>query len=75
MHSKFMLARFIKTTDTFDHLYLGIPARQYHALKQKLLVSKLDMLMTKFDPIVRGVHHPETNPSKWSKPLYVLGYL
>jgi len=45
-----MLSRFIATPDLFDHLYLGIPARQYHRLKIAVLASGLDVIMTKLDP-------------------------
>jgi hypothetical protein len=65
---KIMLARFIVTPETFEHLHLGIPAKQYHRLKQALLISALDVLMTKLDPGLLGEQGSDTNHSKPSNP-------
>lgn len=59
-----MLARFIKTPETFDHLHMGIPANQYHWFKQALLVRRLDLLITKLDPSLLGEDSSDANHSK-----------
>lgn len=61
------LCRFIVTPEPFDHLHLGIPARQYHRLKQALLVSRLDVIMAKLDPNMLGEQIADTNHSEFTE--------
>ena len=59
---KVMLARHINTPDTFDHLYLGIPALQYHRLKQARTMGALDASLNDFDRgPPTGVHAARSN--------------
>lgn len=61
-HPNIMISRFNATPETFDHLLLGIPAVQYRSMKQKLLISTLDVIMTKLYPL--GEHNLDANRSK-----------